>query len=257
MAVGAVTFATALTAIAGAATGTGVVENDVRIDVHSQIQPYRLPRVEPAPIAVFISGHIGTRSGAVPPQLQRMTVKVNRHGLLQSRGLPTCTLAEVQPSTTGRALERCADALVGSGRFWASIVLPDQRPYATRGRLLVFNGRKGGRPVLFAHIYTTLPFATSFVITFGIKHIAGGAYGTELDASLPQALGSWGFVNRIKLTLRRKYPYRGRERSYFNASCPAPSETNVTAFPLALASFYFPDEKPISLTVTKSCRVAK
>jgi hypothetical protein len=257
VAIGVAFLATALTIVVGVATGAVVVEKGVRITVLSQIQPYRLPRTDPAPIAVFLAGHIATRSGAMPPQLQQMTVKVNRHGLLQSRGLPTCTLAEIQPSSTQRALERCSDALVGSGRFWASIVLPEQRPYPTRGRLLVFNGRRNGRPVIFAHIYTTLPFATSFVITFGIKHISSGPYGTELSASLPQALGSWGFVNRIKLTLRRKYPYRNRQRSYFNASCPAPSETSVTAYPLAFASFYFPDGKPVSLTVTKSCRVAK
>ena len=257
LATGTALFAMALVAGAAVATSAGLEENKVRVTVHSQIQPYRLPRTTPAPIAVFISGHIATRSGAVPPQLQKMSIKVNRHGVLQSQGLPTCTLAQIQPGATRRALSQCADALVGSGRFWASIVLPDQRPYATRGRLLVFNGRRDGKPVLFAHIFTRLPFATSFVITFGIKHIDDGVYGTELSASLPQALGTWGFVDRIKLTLRRKYDYRDRERSYFNASCPAPAETSVTAFPLAFASFYFAEREPISLTVTKSCRVAE
>jgi hypothetical protein len=234
-----------------------VEQKGLRVTVLSQVQPHRLPRTTSAPIAVFIAGHIATRSGALPPQLQRMTVKVNRNGVLRWRGLPTCTKDRIQPGSTSRALRRCSDALVGSGRFWASIVLPDQRPYPTRGRLLVFNGRRDGRPVLFAHIYTTLPFATSFVVTFAIKRISEGRFGTELSAALPQALGSWGFVDRIKFTLQREYTYRGRERSYFNSSCPAPAETDVTAFPLALASFYFAETEPISLTVTKSCRVSE
>jgi len=254
---GVALFFLLVTLVAGLATAAVVEQKGVRITVLSQIQPYRLPRTGSAPIAVFISGHIGTKTGAVPPQLQRMAVKVNRHGLLQSRGLPSCTLEEIQPSSTERALSRCSDALVGSGRFWASIVLPDQRPYPTRGRLLVFNGRRGVKPVLFAHIYTTLPFSTSFVVTFDIKHIDGGRYGTELSASLPQALGTWGFVDRIKFTLSRTYDYRGRELSYFNSSCPAPSETAVTSFPLALATFYLDDVKPITLTVNKSCRVTQ
>jgi hypothetical protein len=247
----------ALAIVGGAANATVIQQGDLRITVRSQIQPFELPRTGTVPIAVFISGHVGTPSGAVPPQLQQMTVEVNRHGLLQSLGLPTCQLAQIQPASTARALNQCSDALVGSGRFWASIVLPDQRPYPTRGRLLVFNGRKGGAPVLFAHIYTTIPFASSFVITFAIKHIHQGSYGTELSASLPQALGDWGFVDRIKLTLRRKYSYRGQQRSYFNASSPAPAGTSATAFPLALASFDFGEVKRISLTVTKSCRVAE
>jgi hypothetical protein len=45
-------------------------------------------------------------------------------------------------------------------------------------------------------------------------------YGTELSASLPQALGDWGYLDRIKLTLRRKYRLHGKELSYFNAACP-------------------------------------
>jgi hypothetical protein len=242
---------------ASIASGAVVQEQGLRITVQSQILPFKLPRATTAPIAVFVSGHIATASGEVPPQLQRMTVKVNRHGRLQSEGLPTCPLAEVRATSTERALSSCADALVGSGRFWATIVLPDQRPYPTRGRLLVFNGKRRGAPVLFAHIYTTSPFASSFTITFAIKRIDQGPYGTELSASLPQALGSWGFVDRIKLTLRRKYQHLGRQRSYFNAGCPAPSGTRFTSFPLALASFEFAEHKQIALGVSKSCGVSE
>jgi hypothetical protein len=184
-----------------------------------------------------------------------MTVKVNHHGLLQSRGLPSCQLPQIQPDSTQQALDACSDALVGSGRFWASVVFPDQRPYPTRGRLLVFNGRVGGKAVLFAHIFTTKPFASSFVVTFALKHISQGPYGTELSASLPQALGSWGFVDRIKLTLRRKYRYRGKELSYFNAACPAPKGANTASFPLATANFSFAGGEHLSVTVPKACRV--
>jgi hypothetical protein len=237
------------------ATAAVVQQESLRITVQSQILPFKLPRTETAPISVSVAGHIATPSGAVPPQLQRMSVKVNRHGLLQSLGLPACPLAAVRATSTNRALSNCGDALVGSGRFWATIVLPDQRPYPTRGRLLVFNGKRNGAPVLFAHIYTTKPFATSFVITFGIKRIDQAPYGTELSTSLPQALGSWGFVDRIKLTLGRKYIDHGTKRSYFNASCPAPEGTKVATFPLAQASFYFVETEPISLSVQKSCGV--
>jgi hypothetical protein len=241
--------------ICGTATAAVIQQGNLRVTVLAQVEPPRLPRTEAAPIAVFISGHIGTANGAVPPQLQKMTVKVNRHGLLQSKGLPSCQLPQIQPGSTQRALDDCSEALVGSGRFWASVVFPDQRPYPTRGRLLVFNGRRGGKSVLFAHIFTTQPFTTSFVVTFAIHHISKGTYGTELSASLPQALGSWGFVDRIKLTLRRKYEHDGKQLSYFNAACPAPKGTNTASFPLALANFSFAGGERLAATVTKSCRV--
>jgi hypothetical protein len=240
-----------------AASAAVVQQGNLRITVQSQLLPYKLPRTTTAPIAVFVSGHVATPSGETPPQLQAMSVKVNRHGLLQSQGLATCSLKQVQPASDERALAQCGDALVGSGRFYASVVFPDQRPYSTRGRLLIFNGRVKGKSVLFAHIYTTQPFSTSFVIVFAIKRISQGPYGTELSASLPQALGNWGFVNRIKLTLRRKYRYGGRELSYFNASCPAPRGTRAASYPLAKASFAFSEAEEVALVVQKSCGVKK
>lgn len=253
--VGALLAGLLLLGTAAYAAASVIQAGNLRVTVLAQVEPPKLPRSEFAPIAVFLSGHIAAADGSVPPQLQKMTVKVNRHGLLQSKGLPHCELPQIQPGSTQRALDDCSEALVGSGRFWASVVFPDQRPYKTTGRLLVFNGRRAGKPVVFAHIYTTQPFSSSFVITFTIRHIPHGTYGTELSASLPQALGSWGFVDRIKLTLRRKYRYLGKELSYFNAACPAPKGTNTAAFPLALASFSFAGGEHLSATVTKSCRV--
>jgi hypothetical protein len=184
-----------------------------------------------------------------------MTVEVNKHGLLQSRGLPACPLARIQPASTERALASCGDALIGSGQFWAHIVLPDQGAYPTHGRLLIFNGQQKGKPVIFTHIFTANPFFSSFVIPFTIAKANRGAYGTRLTASLPQALGDWGYVDRIKLTLRRKYRFKGKELSYFNAGCPAPQGSRRTVFPLALASFDFADGASWSARVEKACAV--
>ena len=95
------------------------------------------------------------------------------------------------------------------------------------------------RPALLAQIYTSNPFSTSFVIPFTIVRTSKGAFGTELTASLPEALGEWGYLDRIKLTLRRKYVSQGEHLSYFNAACPAAEGTDRTAFALARATFAF------------------
>jgi len=243
--------------LAGGAIATAAViqTEGVRITVLSQIEPYKLPRTGTAPIAVFIAGHLENPEGGTPPQLQRLSVKVNRHGLLQSKGLPVCQVAQIQPASTERALATCGPALIGSGQFWASIVFAGQPAYPTHGRLLIFNGRRHGKPTLLAQIYTANPFNSSFVITFDIRKISQGPYGTELSASLPRALGSWGYLNRIKLTLKRKYRYGGRQLSYFNAGCPAAKGAKRTVFPLAYASFSFAGRPQIGATVTKSCGV--
>lgn len=247
-----------LFASATAVVGATVRERgDLRITVLTQIAPFKLPRTGTAPISVFVSGHLASTTGGIPPQLQQMDIEVNRHGLLRSLGLPPCPIARIKSASTQEALRRCTPSLIGSGRFWAHIVLPDQPPYPTHGRLLIFNGRQGRTPLLLAHIYTASPFPSSFVIAFAIRHISHGAYGTELSATFPQALGNWGYVDRIKLNLKRKYRYRGRELSYFNAGCPAAKGTDRALFPLALTTFYFAAQKPLKVVVRKSCGVSR
>jgi hypothetical protein len=247
-------LATLVLTSATLAQATTVQVGNLRITVLAQIQPYKLPRTGTAPIAVFVAGHIATPSGETPPQLQAMTVKVNRHGLLQSKGLPVCRQAQLEAASSERALANCQDALIGSGQFWAHIVLPDQGAYPTRGRLLIFNGREQGNPTLLAHIYTANPFNSSFTIAFSIRHISKGRYGTELAASFPEALGSWGYLDRIKLTLRKQYRHQGERLSYFNATCPAPQGTKRAAFSLAKATLAF-DTTRITADIVKACGV--
>lgn len=241
---------------AGAVASAEVVQKDgLRITVLSQVEPSKLPRVGTAPIAVFVSGHVSTPSKALPPQLQEMTILINRHGRLQSKGLPTCPVERIETSSSDDAVAACGKSIVGSGRFWASVVFPDQRPYPTRGRLLVFNGRENGRSMVFAHIYTEVPFTTSFVIPFRLEKVDKGPYGTKLTAEFPTALGEWGFVDRIKLTLRKKYTYRGQHLSYFNAGCPAPKGATSATFALARATFRFEEDRSIAINIPKTCRV--
>jgi hypothetical protein len=245
----------ALSLGASGASATVIQDGTLRITLLAQIAPVKLPRTHTAPISVFVAGHVASTTGAIPPQLQRMDIKVNRHGLLQSVGLPVCRIDQIQTATTRKALTLCAPALIGAGRFWAHIVLPGQPPYPTHGRLLIFNGREGKKQLILAHIYTSSPLPSAFVIAFAIRHIHQNPYGTELSATLPQALGSWGYVDRIKLNLGREYSYKGQSLSYFNAACPAPKGTNRAAFPLALASFYFEGRRPLRATEEKACGV--
>jgi hypothetical protein len=243
-------------ACASLAVATTLQSGNLRITVLAQVAPFELPRTGTAPISAFVSGHVSEPHGGIPPQLQRMKILINRHALLQSRGLPACPIARIQPGSTNRALSRCGGALIGSGRFWASIVLPEQGSYPTHGRLLIFNGRLHGHPAILAHIYTRDPFDSSFVVAFAISKVNKGPYGTELTASLPESLGEWGYVNRIKLTLKREYTHRGRTLSYFNAGCPALAGTRLASYPLARVDLGFAEQR-IAATVDKRCRASE
>jgi hypothetical protein len=234
-----------------------VQEGNLRISIATRLSPYKLPRVGTAPIKAFIAGHVFTADGSTPPQLKRMDIEINRHGHIQTEGLPVCPLSKIKATSTEKAIAACGEALVGSGHFWASVVFNEEaRPYHTTGRLLAFNGRQAGKPALFIHIYTTQPFPSAFVVVFTIKQVHDGPYGTQLSASLPQALGDWGFVDRIKMNIGRDYTFDGQKRGYFEASCPAPAGAGTASFPLALADFAF-EETELSSVVTKSCGVSR
>jgi hypothetical protein len=252
------TVVLAVAALAGLATVAHAAvaeEGGLTVSVTGEVSPYRLPRAGTVPISIRVAGHVSSTDGALPPQVTSLAVKVNRHGLLQSKGLPTCTVSMIQPGTSERAEKICGDAEVGYGQFWAYVVLPGQAPYPTEGRILLFNGREHGRAVLLAHIYTANPFFSSFVITFSMRHISQGTYGTELQATLPSALGSWGYVNRIKMTLSRNYTYHGRHLGYFNAGCPALKGFTSATFPMARMRFNFPGGRQLSTTLMKTCGV--
>jgi hypothetical protein len=230
-------------------------KQNLRVAIAGELAPMKLPRSGTVPVSISIGGKISTTDGSELPQLKRMRVEFNRGGHLEVRGLPVCPLQKIQPASSERALGACRSALVGNGRFHANIVLRGQEPYPTTGKLLIFNGRRRGDSVLYGHIYSSRPFATSFVITFSIRRIPHGRFGTQLIASLPEALGSWGYVTAIEMRLSRRYNYHGVHRSFISAGCPAPKGFPGAIFTLARASFIFSGGRDLSSNLTRSCRV--
>jgi DNA-binding beta-propeller fold protein YncE len=236
---------------------TVVQKGNLRVSLDGDLAPSRLPRTGAAPVGVSLGGEISTTDGSELPQLKKLRIEFNRGGHLETRGLPVCPLSRIQIASSDRALSACQKALVGSGSFHANIVLRGQAPYPTSGRLLIFNGREGGRPVLFGHIYAGKPFATSFVITFRISRLPHGRFGTLLTASLPEALGNWGYVTAIEMKLLRRYTAGGERRSYLSAGCPAPKGFPGALFTLARTSFTFAGGKTLTAALTRSCRVRR
>lgn len=225
----------------------------LRLSLDGKLSPRSLPRQGKAPIAVTVGWKIATTDGSPVPELQTVRIEINRHGHFDYAGLPTCPYARIQPASTARALAACSTALVGQGHFTADIALEGQVPYATRGRLLVFNGNSHGKPVLFGHIYSPRPFATSFVIVFSLENLDRGTYGTALTAALPPALASWGNLTEVEMKLGRRYRHAGKPHSYISAGCPAPRGFPGAVFDLARTSFDFASGETLSSTLSRSC----
>jgi hypothetical protein len=228
-------------------------KGNIRLAVQGKLKPKKLPRKGEAPIAVSVGGEISTTDESLPPELKQIRIELNRKGVLDSSGLPVCPYPKIQPGSTSRALAGCRSSLVGEGSFAADITLAGQEPYPTHGRLVVFNGEKGGKPVLYGHIYSPKPFATSFVIVFALSKQKSGTYATTLSAELPKAMKAWGRLTGLEMTLSRTYKVKGKKRSFISSGCPAPKGFNQVSFPLARTSFEFAGGTKLGSVLSSTC----
>jgi hypothetical protein len=252
----AVLTAAAVAALVAAPASQGEVAQGggVRVAAGGSLRPQALPRQGRIPVAVALSGQISpTQSGALP-QLRRIAIAINAHGRLDYGGLPRCSRDRIQPSTSAEALSICRRSLVGSGEFSSDVLLPEQSPFPSRGRILAFNGRYHGRPAILAHIYGTDPAPASYVLPFTIRR-THGTYGTVLEAALPQLTGDWGFITGVAMTLGRGHGAAGR--AYLSAGCPAPAGLRAAVFPLVRTSFDFAGGPSLSTTLRRSCEVER
>lgn len=244
----------ALTVTAAPGAGEVVQQEGLRVSFEARAAPKALPRAGGAPVSVTLAGAISEADGSAPPQLTTIQLAVNRSAKLDYEGLPTCNYHQIQPASTSEAIEACPRAVVGEGTFSAAVLLPEQSPFPSQGKIVAFNGLLHGRHVIFAHIYGTRPLPQSSVIVFSIGR-AGGQFGLLLTAELPQVAAEWGHVSGVSLTLGRTFEYRGRERGFLNAGCPAPTGFTIGTSPLVRATFSFDDGKVLQSTLVRNCRV--
>jgi hypothetical protein len=228
---------------------------DLFVRFQGGIDPTALPRTQLAPITVSVAGTVKTLSGERPPALRKIQIELNRSGTLDARGLPICHYGQLIAVAPRRALEACGDALVGEGAYLGKSAFPEQATFPSQGHILAFNGVYHGREVILAHVYGDDPVPITRIIVFYI-HRTGGTYGTVITGALPDAVNHYGYVQGLILRLHRNYTYRGQRRSYLSASCAAPSGFTAAAFPFARASMTFADDRTLSSTLTRSCRVS-
>lgn len=250
----ALVLAAALAALlAVPARGEVVRKGDLIVSFGGSIAPRALPRSGTAPIGVSVEGRVRTADRRVPPSLRRISLEINRSGVLYDRGLPTCSIGQLQATRTAEALAACGDARVGGGHVDGQVVIPDQTPFPFHGRVVAFNGRlRAGHPAILAHLYSPVPLSLTFVIAFRVQRIPG-TYGTRLVAVVPERTRRLMHVTRFALHLRRTYVYGGKRRSYLSASCPAPAGFPGTTFPLARASYAFDNGTTLSSVLVRTC----
>jgi hypothetical protein len=185
------------------------------------ITPYKLPRHRQAPIAARISGEIGTTDGSHPPAVKTVTVDFDKTLGLNAKGLPACPGGRLEARTTAAAKAACPKAIVGTGEGEVEVEFAEQKPFTAKGPIVLFNGGvHGGKTLLYIHTYVAVPAPTAVIATVSINHINRGHFGMHTLTQVPVIAGGAGSVTKFKLSINRRFTYKGKPQSYLTASCP-------------------------------------
>lgn len=249
-------LASASLLIAAVADAELVERGNLFVKFDGGIAPTALPRTTKAPISVRVDGTVRVLSGERPPALRHISIAINRGGVLNTRGLPTCRRSQIEPATTQQALDACRSALVGEGRYLGALTLPEQDRFPLQGRVLAFNAVVDGQRAILAHVYGSNPVPNSRIIVFHIRK-GHGTFGTTFSAALPARLNRSGYLKKISLNLRRTFVYRGRKHSYLSAACSAPAGFTSATFPFSKVSMTFADGRKLSSVLIRTCKVQK
>lgn len=228
-------------------------DGDVIVSLNGGVRPRMLPRHRRVPVAVHMAGRILTADHSQLPRVNWIRLELAWRGQLRTRGLAVCPVKRIRNSTNQQSIELCHRALVGHGRLFAKVFVPNQTPLGVNAHLTAFNGRtKGGAPRVLVHAYTPSP-PVSFVIPFSVHHRRGN-FRTVLIATIRRSVGPWPHVSNFQIYVSRTFRYHGRWDSYLSASCPIPKHFTAGFLSFARATYALSGGRKISAEAVRSCR---
>lgn len=187
------------------------------VSATATLLPRTLPPKQDAPITLSTVTRIGTTDGSTPPILQKLVFLVDKHGSIDAKGVPVCTMAKLADTTPSQARQRCAASLVGEGTGKAVVAMPGQAPVKISSPLSFFNGPKiGGMPSLIAHAYETVPTRQTLLVPIAIEKVNGGRYGYRAEVELPEIAEGYGAPTLAEATVGER---NGKATGYVNAHC--------------------------------------
>lgn len=212
----------ALLTMGGVATAIVLRSGSIEVVGEGGFTPTTLPKHGLAPITLHGEGHIGTTDGSLPPILEKLTVWFDKHGAVVTKGLPYCTKGKLAATTAATARKVCASSIVGEGSGTALIAFPEQRPFKASSPLTLFNAAPhDGNPTLLAHAYLSVPAPTTYIVPIEIQKVHSGPFGFRTEATIPKIAGGAGIPLEGRLTIGKKWTYKGQKLSYANAGCPS------------------------------------
>lgn len=236
---------------AGAAEAIKLRIGNIVIVGDGGFTPTKLPKNRNAPIKLFGHASFKTVDGTRPSPLRTLTLEFDKHGAVETRGLPKCTKGKLIATTTPQARKLCPGAIVGKGFGTGVVELPEQRPIKVSSPLTLFNGPLiHGNPSVLGHAHIDYPGPTTYVISIEIQKVHHGRYGFKTVANFPKLVNGYGSPLSGHLTIGREWKWHGKRLSYANARC---ADGRLQA----KAEFSFEDGSFVQGTVFKPCQVRR
>jgi hypothetical protein len=255
-------LALTIAATAALAFGTGPAgaeraqDENLIVSINGGITPKSLPRDRRVPVAVHLTGGVRTSDGSPIPRVNWIKLELAYRGQLFRHGLAVCPQVRLESRDNVQAMKACGDALVGHGRLYAEIFVPNQSPFGVHAHLLAFNGQtKKGEPAILVHAYTSDP-PVSFTIPFTVHH-RKGQFQTVLVTTIRRSVGPWPHVANFEIGVSRTFDFHGKKRSYLSASCPAFPGFTGGFLSLARATYTFAGGTQLTKEIVRSCHVRR
>lgn len=237
-----------LLVVVGTAVAITLHAGPLVVNTDGGFSPTTLPKKGYAPIRLHGYGKIETEDGSLPPVLKTVTIWFDKHGEVETEGLPRCSPGKLAATTTAQARKLCPGAIVGKGFGSALVAFPDQPPIKASSAITLFNAApKHGNPVVLAHAHLTVPGPTTFVVPIEIQRVHAGRYGFKTVAEIPKIAGGSGIPLYARLSVGRTWKYKGKTLSFANAGCP---DGRLQA----KGQFLFKDNTFLQGSVFKTCK---
>ncbi len=228
-------------------------QGNLIVTLDGGITPKSLPRDRRAPVAVHLLGGVHTTDGSPIPRVNWIKLELAWRGRLNTHGLPVCPQVRLRSTDSRQALASCGGSLVGKGRLFAEIFVPNQKPFGVHAHLLAFNGKtKANRPAVLVHAYTPDP-PVSFIIPFTVRRNKG-SFRTVLVTTIRRSVGPWPHVSNFQIDVSRNFSHNGRRQSYLSASCPVPPHFTAGFLSFARAIYTFAGGRQLTTETVRSCR---
>jgi hypothetical protein len=212
----------ALVLLVGAAAALAITTQigPLKVSATAEFEPRAFPAHGTLPTSFSSTVRIRSLNDKAPPGLKSLTFEFDKHGRINSKGVPTCTEAKLEGATPSQARSRCAGALIGTGVGKARVELPGKEPFTMTSPISIFNAPpRGGEPTMIAHAWETVPSPQALLTEFSVEKINHGRYGYRTEITLPPIAGGDGVATLAEASFGRTFKRGGHEVGYVEAEC--------------------------------------